>query len=145
VAVALAKAPGAPPAGAVAPKGGARAPRPRRVPVGRPQLEREKDEVTGVRFTVGAFERGDPVAGTGTEVAPAERLELTLESGADRVVRRLTPPGGEQGLLPGEYRYTLPRGVLADIEAGRYRFVVRARGPRQSRASVARSPAFRAG
>ena len=142
VAVALARRPGAEPAGAVRPERRAGARRPGRVPVGRPALEREKGDVTAVRFTVGAFERGDPVAGTGTMVAPAERLELTLESEAERVVRRLTPPGGEQGLLPGEYRYTLPAGVLEDLEAGRYRFVVRARGPQQRRDTVVRSPAF---
>ncbi len=143
VAAALARKPDAKPPGAIRPKRGRRPPRPRRVPVGEPAVEREDDRVTGARFTVGAFERGDPVGGRRTAVAPAERLELTLEAAGGQVVRRLTPPGGEQGLLPGEYRYTLPRGVLADLDAGTYRFVVRARGPRQRRPTVARSAPFR--
>jgi hypothetical protein len=114
------------------------------VPVGTPALDREKERVTGVRFTVGAFERGDPVAGKGTAITPAARLELTLEHRSG-VVRRLTPPGGEVGLLPGEFSFTLPRSLLGDLEAGSYRFVVRARGPRQRRPTVVRSPAFRVG
>lgn len=143
VAAALARAPRADPAGATRPEPAGRRPGPRRVPVGRPVLEREDGAVTGVRFTVGDFRRGDPMAGGRTVVAPAEHLELTLEDDAGRVVRRLTPPGGEQGLLPGEYRYTLPEGVLGDLDTGRHRFVVRARGPRQRRSTVASSPAFR--
>ena len=142
VAVALARTPRDDPAGARRPERGARRRRPRAVPVGRPALEREKGRVSGVRFTVGAFERGDPVSGEGTSVAPAERLELTLTGAGGAVARRLTPPGGEQGLLPGEYLYTLPGDVLQELAAGTYRFVVRARGPRQRRPTVARSPSF---
>jgi hypothetical protein len=95
-----------------------------------------------VRFTVGAFDRGDPIGGRPTTISPAARLELTLETTGGALVRRLTPTGGERGLLPGEYAYTLPSGLLKDLDAGRYRFVVRARGPRQRRDTVVRSPAF---
>jgi hypothetical protein len=144
VAAALAKAPDASPAGARKPRKAARPARAKRVPVGKPELQRDGNRISGVRFTVGAFERGDPVGGKGTAVSPADRLELTLETATDQVVRRLTPPGGEHGLLPGEYAYTLPRTLLADLEKGGYHFVVRARGPRQRTPTVAKSPSFRA-
>ena len=94
-----------------------------------------------VRFTLGTFVRGRPTAGRGTRIVPAQRLALTLE-GKDGVVRELTPSGGERGLLPGEYAYTLPRSVLSGLEPGRYRFRARAHAPRQKRASVRLSPAF---
>ena len=82
-------------------------------PLGTPRLERTGGRVRGVRFTLGAFERGDPL-GAGTRVALCERLALTLvDAGSGRVVRRLTPPGGARELLPAEYEYTLPAGDAA--------------------------------
>jgi hypothetical protein len=115
-------------------------PAPPDVPIGTPQVRRDKGS-TGVEFTVGAFDRGDPAAGRGTAIVPALELELTLERDGV-LVERLTPPGGERGVLPGEYAYTLPGRVVRDLEPGRYTFRVRARAPRQERASVAESPPF---
>ena len=47
------------------------------VPLGPVELTRSGDQVVGVRFALGAFERGDPLAG-GSTIQPALRLELEL-------------------------------------------------------------------
>ena len=117
-----------------------KAPAPPDVPVGTPEV-RQGQGSTGVEFTVGTFDRGDPAAGRGTTIVPALVLELTLERDGV-LVERLTPPDGERGVLPGEYAYTLPATVVRDLEPGRYTFRVRARAPRQQRATVAESPPF---
>jgi hypothetical protein len=80
-------------------------------------------------------------AGTGTHIVLADRLELELLDG-DRVVRRLTPPGGARELLPAEYGYTLEESVRRKLTKGSYRFRATARAPRQRKATVALSPAF---
>ena len=78
------------------------------LPLGPLTLQRDGDRVTGVRFTLGAFERGDPL-GAATGIALTERIALTLvEQRGERAVRRLTPPGGARELLPAEYAYELP-------------------------------------
>jgi hypothetical protein len=110
---------------------------PEPVPVGRLELQRgPKDQVRGVRFTVGAFERGPP-----TKIVSADRLELTLLKG-DEVVRRLTPPGGARELLPAEYGYTLEQSVLSSLQPGTYRFRATARAPRQRQATTVLSEPF---
>lgn len=119
-----------------------RPPGPARITLGRPQLLSERGRTTGVRFTLGSFDRGDPGARRPTRVVPADRLELVLVDAAGRVVRRLTPAGGELGLLPAEYAYTLPRAALRSLPAGRNRFRIRAWAPRQRRATEVRSAAF---
>jgi hypothetical protein len=112
-------------------------------PLGELQLVRRRDRVTGVRFTLGAFERGDPFA-TGTSIALTERLALTLvAAGSGRVLRRLTPPRGARELLPAEYAYTLPAGTLRELGRGRYAFRAVARSPRGGAPATARSEAFR--
>ena len=120
------------------------------VPVGRPEppplgdlrLEREDGRVTGVSFSLGAFDRGDPL-GAGTRIALTERLELTLvRAGGTRAVRRLTPPGGARELLPARYAYTLPAGTLRSLPRGRYAFRAVARPPRGGRAATAVSDPF---
>jgi hypothetical protein len=98
--------------------------------------------VTGVRFPLGAFERGDPL-GDGTRVVLTERLALTLiRARGGAVVRRLTPPGGARQLLPAEYAYTLPRGALRALRRGRYAFRAVARSPRGGEPATARSEPF---
>ncbi len=115
---------------------------PARPALGTPELERDGGRVRGVRFTLGAFERGDPL-GAGTAVALTERLALTLvDAGSGRVVRRLTPPGGARELLPAEYEYTLPAGALRALPDGRYAFRAVAHGPRGGEPARARSEAF---
>jgi hypothetical protein len=111
-----------------------------RLPIGRLAVSRSRG--VSVRFTLGRFDRGAPMAGRGTRIVPAQRLSLTLEGEAG-VVRELTPTGGERGLLPGEYAYTLPAAVLSGLEPGRYRFRARASAPRQRRATVRLSSSFR--
>ena len=100
--------------------------------------------VTGIQFTLGRFERGDPTAGDpGTEVVPAAELELTLvREGGKAPVERLTPPGGQPGVLPGAYAFTLPRRLVRGLERGRYAFRVWARAPRQAEPTVAVSEPF---
>ena len=95
-----------------------------------------------MRFTLGAFERGDPLAG-GTRVQLTERLSLTLvDAGSGRVVRRLTPPRGARELLPAEYAYTLPAGTLRALGDGRYAFRAVARSPRGGEPPPRRSEPF---
>ncbi len=120
----------------------ARAPaRPARVAVGPLRLVRDGKEVTGVRFALGAFDRGDPLA-AGTAFQPAERLVLELVRPGEGVVRRLTPPRGARELLPAEYAYTLPAATRKELGAGRLGFRVRAWAPRQRAPTERASEAF---
>jgi hypothetical protein len=110
-------------------------------PLGPLAVQRDGDRVTGVRFPLGAFERGDPFGGAG--IALTERLALTLvRAGSERPVRRLTPPGGARELLPAEYAYTLPAGALRALRRGRYAFRAVARSPRGGEPATALSEAF---
>jgi hypothetical protein len=110
------------------------------VPVGPLELVSSDGRVTGVRFTVGAFDRGDPRR-NGARLAVAERLELALTRG-ERAVRTLTPPGGARELLPGEYAYTLPAGTLRALPRGTYSFRARAHAPGQTAPTEQRSAPF---
>ncbi|HTE63815.1 MAG TPA: S8 family serine peptidase, partial [Solirubrobacteraceae bacterium] len=111
-------------------------------PLGPLTVERKGGRVHGVRFSLGAFERGDPLAG-GTRVRLTERLSLTLvDDDGGRVVRRLTPPRGARELLPAEYAYTLPAGALRALAPGRYAFRAVARSPGGGKAAVATSEPF---
>jgi hypothetical protein len=104
------------------------------------RLTRERGRVTGVSFALGAFERGDPLAG-GTSLQLAESLVLELLRDG-RVVRRLTPPGGARELMPAEYAYTLDAESLRALEPARHRFRAAARAPGQRDLTVALSPSF---
>ncbi len=111
-------------------------------PLGPLTVQRDGARVTGVRFALGAFERGDPL-GAGARIALTERLSLTLVRAAGgEVVRRLTPPGGARELLPGEYAYTLPHGTLRALRRGDYGFRAVARAPRGGEPARARSEPF---
>jgi hypothetical protein len=111
-------------------------------PLGPLRLERDGGRVTGVRFALGAFDRGG-APGEGTRVALTERLALTLvPAGDDRALRRLTPPGGARELLPAEYAYALPAGALGALGGGRHAFRAVARSPRGGEPAVATSDAF---
>ena len=112
------------------------------VPVGPLELIRSGGRVEGVRFTVGAFDRGDPL-GAGTSLQAAERLDLLLVDQRGEEVRRLTPTGGATELLPAEYAYRLPRATLGRLPPGPLRFSARARGPRQETPTTQTSEAFR--
>ncbi len=94
-----------------------------------------------VRFTLGAFTRGDPFAG-GTSIRLADRLVLTLIDAHGNVARTLTVPGGARGLMPAEYGYTLPSDALAALPAGRYRFRAQAWAPRQQSPTTGTSAPF---
>jgi hypothetical protein len=112
------------------------------VPLGPLELTRSGGEVVGVRFSLGAFERGDPLAG-GTTIEPASRLELELIDAADAVKQTLTPPDGARDLLPAEYAYRLTSQALKDLAPGRYRFKATARAPRRTAPATKTSDAFR--
>jgi hypothetical protein len=105
-------------------------------PLGTPQVIMRADKPEGVRFTAGSIERGD----RGTSVIPVGNLILTL-SGPTR--RELTPPGGARDLLPGEYAYTLTDEIKAQLDPGRYRFELRARGTAGGGVVVRRSRSFK--
>ena len=111
------------------------------VPLGPLRLTRRDGKVSGVRFTLGAFDRGDPLEG-GTSLQPASRLELALVDAEGTVRRRLTPHGGARDLLPAEYAYTLPAKALARLGEGTYRFRATARAPRSKQTSTGRSRSF---
>ena len=111
------------------------------MPLGPLELTRSGDEVVGVRFALGAFDRGDPLAG-GTRIEPAARLDARAARRDGAVRQRLTPPDGARDLLPAEYAYRLPAGALDDLDAGAYRFRATARAPRRERRATRRSPAF---
>ncbi len=111
------------------------------IAVGTPQV-RQEDGSTGVTFTVGTFERRDPLGGAGTLLVPAERVDLTLREANGALVERLTPAGGERGVLPGEYAYTLRAAVVEELAGGSYVFRVTARAPRQKEPTVATSEPF---
>ena len=81
---------------------------------------RREAGATGVEFSVGTFRRGDPMAGRGTRIVPATRLDLTLVGSGGKAVERLTPTGGERDVLPGRYAYTLPARVVRRLGPGRY-------------------------
>ena len=118
--------------------GGAPAPP---VPLGPLALTRSQGEVVGVRFALGAFDRGDPLAG-GTSIEPAARLELELVDAQGAVQQTLTPPDGARDLLPAEYAYRLTDSALKDLAPGEYRFRATARAPRRDKPRTRRSPAF---
>jgi hypothetical protein len=94
-----------------------------------------------VRFTLGAFRRGDPQGG-GTGIRLADRLVLTLLDAHGHVARTLTVPGGARGLMPAEYGYALPADALAALPPGRYRFRAQAWAPRQQRPTTGTSAPF---
>ncbi len=111
------------------------------VPLGPLRLTRRGDEVVGVRFALGAFERGDPFAG-GTTIEPASRLVLELVDADNQVQQTLTPPGGARDLLPAEYAYRLTEKALNRLAPGAYRFRATARAPRRDEPRTRRSTAF---
>jgi hypothetical protein len=116
-------------------------PEPEPVPLGALELTESRGTVTGVRFAVGAFERGDPF-GDGSLVRAAARLDLVLLDAAGKPIRRLTPPGGARGLLPGKYAYTLPKATREALGGGRFAFRATARTPRRDDTIRRRSGAF---
>jgi hypothetical protein len=93
--------------------------------IGSLRLTRSGTRVDGVRFAAGSFLRGDP-AGAGTDLSAVGRLTLELMNTTGATVKLLTPPGGAQDLLPGEYAYTLPETDLSALVPGSYRFRARA-------------------
>ncbi len=107
------------------------------VPLGRLRVTRGR----GVRFALGAFDRGDPL-GAGTSLQLAERLVLELVTTNGAVRRTLTVPGGARELMPAEYAYTLPSDALKALPPGRYAFRARAWAPRQRDPTEGRSKAF---
>jgi len=100
------------------------------VPLGPLELTRSGHEVVGVKFALGAFDRGDPLA-AGTTIQPATRLELELLAANGAVEQTLTPPDGARDLLPAEYAYRLTSQALKDLTPGEYRFKAAARAPRR--------------
>ena len=113
------------------------------VEVGTLTLTRRQGRVSGVRFTLGVFDRGDPL-GQGTAFQPVERLELELLGVTGTLVSRLTPANGARELLPAEYAYTLPRRTLLRLGSRALYFRVRARAPRQKQPTERRSESFKA-
>jgi len=94
-----------------------------------------------VRFTLGAFERGDPF-GAGTRIQFAQRLVLDLVDAHGTVVKALTLPGGATELMPAEYAYTLPKATFAQLPPGRYAFRAQAWAPRRNEPTVRTSASF---
>jgi hypothetical protein len=92
----------------------------------------------GVRFTAGQV-------GTSAGVRSAEplgNLRLQLVDAAGKTVRELTPSGGADNLLPGEYAFTLTKAIRNGLKKGSYGFVARGLGPAGGPEVVQRSPTF---
>jgi hypothetical protein len=99
----------------------------------------ERDgKTTGVRFTAGAVRRAEG----GIEVQPLGDLTLEILDADGEVVRGLTPQGGAQNLLPGEYAYTLTKDAREAIAEGSHRFRATAHGPGGGPAVVRTSEEF---
>jgi hypothetical protein len=94
-----------------------------------------------VRFTLGAFERGDPLT-TGTTVRFAETLVLDVINNQGETVRTLTVPGGSKELMPAEYGYTLPSADFKALPPGRYAYRAQAWAPNRHKPVTKRSPQF---
>jgi SAM-dependent methyltransferase len=76
---------------------------------------------------------------------PVGTLTLRLvDADSGQGVRELTPPGGAQDLLPGEYAYTLTSESLGELEGRRLRFVATARASVGGARTTKRSPEFTA-
>ena len=95
----------------------------------------------GVRFTLGTFERGDPLT-TGTTVRFAETLVLDVINDQGETVRTLTVPGGARELMPAEYGYTLPQADFRALPPGRYAYRARAWAPNRNEPVTRRSKTF---
>jgi hypothetical protein len=95
----------------------------------------------GVRFTLGTFQRGDPLT-TGTTVRFAETLVLAVINDQGETVRTLTVPGGAKELMPAEYGYTLPQADFKALPAGRYAYRAQAWAPNRKKPVTKRSPSF---
>ena len=111
---------------------------PPNVPLGALRLSRNG---RGVRFTLGAFERGDPLT-TGTTVRFAETLVLDVINDQGETVRTLTVPGGSKELMPAEYGYTLPSADFRALPPGRYAYRAQAWAPNRRKPVTKRSPQF---
>lgn len=98
-------------------------------------------KVSGVRFSLGAFKRGDADKDA-TRIDAAQHLDLELVDAKERVVEKLTPAGGANELLPGEYAYRLDSGAIRKLAAGRYAFRVTATAPGSSARHREHSPWF---
>jgi hypothetical protein len=92
----------------------------------------------GVRFVAGAV----TTTGGVRSAAPLGNLRLQLVNAAGKVARELTPPGGAENLLPGEYAYTLTKSARNGLTKGSYSFVARGRGPAGGPELVRKSPSF---
>ena len=112
-------------------------------PLGPLALERDGDRVRGVRFALGAFERGDPLGG-GTSVA----LDRAARADARRRARRAAwsaasrRPAARASCCPRSTRTRCPPARCAALPAGRYAFRAVARGPRGGAPAEARSEPF---
>jgi hypothetical protein len=92
----------------------------------------------GVRFTAGLV----ATKGGVRSAEPLGNLRLQLVDAKNRVALELTPRGGAQNLLPGEYAYTLTRSARQGLGKGSYSFVARGRAPAGGPELVRRSPSF---
>ena len=69
-----------------------------------------------VEFPLGAFTRGDPLAGS-TDIRFADRLVLDLVDATGKPVKTLTLPGGARELMPADYASRLTPAELLDLIA----------------------------
>jgi hypothetical protein len=105
--------------------------------LGKPTTVMRDGQPSGVRFSLGAVDRGD----AGIAVEPVGSLRLVMIDAQGKEARELTPPGGAPNLLPGDYSYTLPDAISDELDAGDYRFRVTAQGA-SGGSATAESPPF---
>ena len=117
--------------------------RPSRPRSARCAVQRDGDRVTGVRFPLGAFERGDPLAG-GARVALTERLALDARRARApaRSCAASRRPAARASCCPPSTPTRCPAGALRALRRGSYAFRAVARSPRGGEPATARSEPF---
>jgi hypothetical protein len=101
-------------------------------------LKGRKQATDGVRFSAGAVTTRNGAR----SAQPLGNLRLELQDDKGKVARELTPRGGAENLLPGEYAYTLTKAARDGLKKGTYKFVATGLGTAGGPPVTRESPSF---